>query len=484
MSNETLTASHSLSESRWIESESIRLLMQPRSSMMAIAVLAMFVMAGLLYGYVNTALVLGWLALSLLVVVARMRVKAYFAKHLAQADIDAQVKFVDRYGPAWTLNALTWGLSGWLFFANIPIQYQYICVCILNIVGFVAIHNLTPHRKIVRQFINFLIGTQVVGALWKIGIVHHFQSPQIQYIHLISLLVFWILFRVLDNRFYSSFHSDHVLQYRNANLIDFLNRQTKQLAHEKQLALNANETIKRFYSSAAHDIRQPVYALRVYSDFVAEDPTQAHHLIPKISQSCDAIHALFDSLLDFEKVHSGQINVAYEAVDMADVFHELELHFRPFALAKNLEMRVVPVTGFLYTDYALVKRILSHFVSNAIKYTNKGGLLIGARKTEKFISFEVWDTGIGIDSAHHDDVFEEFFKVGEQSSADEGFGLGLSIVKRLATFVEGASIIVQSKLGRGTVFKFKVLLSLYAPLDFSATLNTSMQLERPLDIIL
>lgn len=463
MSNNPPDASHALNESRWVEGESIRLLMQPASNAMAIAVLSILAVVVWLFGYVLVERLLLWLALSLLAVAFRVKIKQMFAKQMARADIDAQIKFVDRYGPVWSLSALTWGVASLRFFADTPVQNQFVVAFLLSVVGFVSLYQFTPHRKIMHQFIHVLMGTQVVIALWHIGVLRHFQGPQLQFAYLIFLVVFWKLLTEFGNRFNSSFRSHLVLQYRNINLIASLRRQTEQLEHEKQAALRANETIKRFYSGAAHDIRQPVYALNMYSDLLTEDPAQMHTLIPKITASCHAINALFHSLFAFEKIQSGQVTVSLETVDITSLLRDIELMFFPLAQNKKLDLRVVPMAGSLHSDPALIRVILSHLISNAIKYTNQGGLLVGARKTARSISFEVWDTGIGIGNTHQARVFDEFYKVNEQSSADEGFGLGLSIVERLAAFVEGSSISLHSRVGRGSVFKFKVPRTMYLP---------------------
>ena len=192
-------------------------------------------------------------------------------------------------------------------------------------------------------------------------------------------------------------------------------------------------------------------------------PAQIAELLPKITASCDAINSLFDSLFDFEQINSGHINVAHQTVDIDEVIDDLEYQFKPLARRKNLEFRTNAVSGYLQTDQLLIKRILTCFISNAVKYTEKGGILVTVRKQKSMVVFEVWDTGIGIDPAHLAHVFEEFYKVGDFSSADEGFGLGLSVVKRLSAYAEGSGISVNSKLGSGSVFRFALPLKLYAP---------------------
>ena len=470
-----------LSEFEWIESESIRLLMQPRTSMMGFASFTMLVMALQLYDHVNTTLIVSWLVVSLVVLAFRYRVKELFNKHLVHADIDSQSAFAKRYSLVWTLNAFTWGMSGWLYLTNLPLQNQYICAMMLDAVGFVAVHNLSTYPRISRWFIDILMGMQVLGAIWVMGYIGHFQGPNIQYVHLLSLVVIWLVLRIFDKRFYANFKRNLVLQYRNNALIQNLNRQTVQLAHEKQVALNANEVIQRFYSSAAHDIRQPVYALKVYADVAQEDASQIPNLLPKMTASCDAINALFASLFEFEQINSGHVNVAHQTVDIDEVIDDLELQYKHLARHKNLQFRTNAISGFLQTDQLLVKRILTCFISNALKYTEKGGILLAVRKSSAGIDFEVWDTGIGIAAEHHDHIFEEFYKVGNFASTDEGFGLGLSVVNKLSAYAENSRITMQSRPGRGSVFCFTLPLKIYTPPYFQPKLDTMNALPLVLD---
>ena len=452
-----------LSEKAWIEGESFRVLMQPRSRMTWFSSVTMAAMAVQLYGQVNTLLIAAWLLVSLLVVAFRVHIKSEFNKHFLNADNGIKSAFVNRNQLAWTLNAFTWGISGWLFFTNIPIENQYIGATILTFVGFVAVHNLNSHKEISSQFIHILMGTQVLGAAWYISYVGQFQGSQLQYIHLLGLGFIWGVLYLFNTRLFNAFRRNQSLQYKNDSLIRTLNLRSVQLEHEKQVAVNANQVIQRFYSSAAHDIRQPVYALKVYAEMATTEATQLPALLPKITDSCDAINRLFDSLFDFEQINSGHVNIAHQTVEIDELIDDLEHQFKPLARRKNLELRTNTVSGYLQTDQLLVKRILTCFISNAVKYTHQGGILVAVRKRKDAIVFEVWDTGIGIDAAHLAHVFEEFYKVGDFSSTDEGFGLGLSVVKRLSAYAENSHISVNSKVGLGSVFRFAVPIKIYSP---------------------
>jgi signal transduction histidine kinase len=452
-----------LSEDDWIESESLRLLTQPRSRITCFSAGTMGIMAMQLYGHVNVYLIAAWLVVSLLVMAFRIQVKREFNKHLLNEDIRVKSAYIARNKLAWTLNAFTWGFCGWLFFSNAPVSNQFIGATILTFVGLVAVQNLNTHREISTQFINLLMGTQVLGAIWYIAYVWQFQGELILYVQLLSLLVIWAVLHIFNTRMSNSFKRNLSLQHRNSSLIRSLNLKTEQLVHEKQIALNANEVLQRFYASSAHDIRQPVYALKVYAELADQDGTNLPALLPKITASCDAINRLFDSLFDFEQISAGHFTVSHQTVDIDEVVDDLEHQFKPLARRKNLEFRTNTVSGYLQTDQLLVKRILTCFISNAIKYTEKGGILITVRKRKSMVVFEIWDTGIGIDKEHLEHVFDEFFKVGEASSTDEGFGLGLSVVKRLSDYAEGSTISVNSKIGVGSVFRFALPLKIYTP---------------------
>lgn len=182
-----------------------------------------------------------------------------------------------------------------------------------------------------------------------------------------------------------------------------------------------------------------------------------------MTASCDAINALFASLFEFEQINSGHVNVAHQTVDIDELIDDLELQFKPLARRKKLEYRSNAISGYVQTDQLLVNRILTAFISNAVKYTEKGGVLVAVRKSSTGIDFEVWDTGIGIDKEHQPHVFEEFYKVGDFTSADEGFGLGLSVVNKLSAYAENSCITMQSQLGRGSVFRFTLPLKVYTP---------------------
>ena len=152
---------------------------------------------------------------------------------------------------------------------------------------------------------------------------------------------------------------------------------------------------------------------------------------------------------------------ALKIISIEEIFTRLALHFEPIAQTKKIKLKFKRKQGNLNVNVQYFTRILSNFVTNAIRYTDKGGVLVGVRKTSEHISFEVWDTGIGIQTTVQDKIFQEFFRADAPNKDTEGLGLGLAIVSELVQRMDGARIVFQSKPGKGSVFKLQIPITLY-----------------------
>jgi signal transduction histidine kinase len=458
-------ASISLTESEWINNESIRRVML-RSKVWAYAVVPSYVFtAAMAYGYINITWILTWITWMLGFFSYVVHLKINHANPNFALTPQKPKRYIEHLGYSWFLLGLGWSTSGLVFYSALPAQQQFMVAVALSFNVLLTVLDLCRHQRVAKSFINGMFGGLWVGSAWFIGVIKHFNASEMDYVYLLAALVAWYFAYLFNNQLYRAFCRDLKLQHHNFQLINDLRQETTQLALEKKSALVANETIKRFFSSAAHDIRQPVYALNMYAAFLKDAPENAADLIPKITSSCRGINALFESLFEYEKIKSNQVIVTVEKIDLTSFVNDMVSVFKPLATSKKLFFRVKPLTGHLLVDSLLLKGILGNFITNAIKYTPTGGLLFAVRKFRNGISFEVWDTGIGIDETHHEHIFDEFYKVGEHSSADEGFGLGLSVAKRLATHIDGYSLSIRSRIGRGSVFKLHVPLTDYPHLN-------------------
>jgi signal transduction histidine kinase len=235
---------------------------------------------------------------------------------------------------------------------------------------------------------------------------------------------------------------------------------TEELAR-KNAALEAASVAKaRFLAAASHDLRQPLYALTLFSSGLAVDEYDPVRLnrIAHIQECVEALDHLFSELLDLSRLETGAMPAVLRDVPLDEVFEEVSVNFRMVAEQHDLRL-VVRTTGlWVRCDRTMVARILNNLVSNALRYTRCGGVLVGARRRlDGSVRVDVWDTGLGIAPEHLLHIFDEFYRVesgpeaGRPESTRRGLGLGLSTVQRLAGLL-GTRAMVRSQQGKGSVF--------------------------------
>ena len=238
--------------------------------------------------------------------------------------------------------------------------------------------------------------------------------------------------------------------------------ETMRQLREKELAKS------RFLAAAGHDMRQPLTAANLFIDALKHThPTaEQNRFIRHLDQAMSNFDVLLETLLNISKLDAGMIKPQLIAIDVADLFDWLKQSFAPLVEEKQLGFRFyfpskkkLAVRG----DIDLVKSVLMNLVSNAIKFTSKGAVLISARPRGSNVLFQIWDTGIGIQNEHIEHIFDEFYQSNNpQRDRTRGLGLGLSIAKRTLALFDGI-ITCRSKVGHGSVFEFCL------PLDDSSS---------------
>jgi signal transduction histidine kinase/ActR/RegA family two-component response regulator len=226
-------------------------------------------------------------------------------------------------------------------------------------------------------------------------------------------------------------------------------------------AEQATNARTRFFAAASHDLRQPLHAISLYLPLLLKrmEKSESREMLGAIQNSCNAMRSLLDSLLDISRLDAGVIEPEISAVPLLDVFDQLGMEFAPQAAAKGLELRVVPADYWVRSDAALLERILRNLLTNAIRYTAKGKILLGARRAGSSVRIEIWDTGIGIDHDTLDHIFEEFYQADNpERDRSRGLGLGLAIIERLATLL-GHGLGVRSWPDKGSVFDITLSLT-------------------------
>jgi len=232
----------------------------------------------------------------------------------------------------------------------------------------------------------------------------------------------------------------------------------KKVAERTEELVAANRAKSRFLAAASHDLRQPMHALGLFVTQLnnrIQDP-ETRHLTGRIEAAVSALQGLLDALLDVSRLDAGVVNANLSDFRLATVLERIETAFAPEATDRNLHFRVKRCQLAAHSDPVLLERILINLVANALRYTERGGILVGCRRRGDRVRIEVWDSGVGIAPEHLQAIFQEFYQVGNvERDRSKGLGLGLSIATRLARLL-GGRIDVQSNPGRGSVFAVEV----------------------------
>ncbi|TFZ02504.1 HAMP domain-containing histidine kinase [Ramlibacter henchirensis] len=433
---------------QWVEGELVRSLMRTQRNTQLLGLMLIPVFIGVLWTDAPRAALLLWAAATAIMAAARFRVIRRYGREVSGSGAAEHLDFLRRYGFIWPLSAVCWGLTTVLFFDRSPLSDQFVCWLIMAGLAMFSINGLSSHLPTMRRYLDTLALTALAVMAWRMGVELGGHGPGYHGWMVLLLVTFWQVLRQAGLRLHETHRKNYELQYSNRQLIESLTRQT-------QAALDAVEIKNRFLASAAHDIRQPVHALGLYADWLGSEPELVHDIAPKIVESTKAVNALFDSLFDLVRLDSGKIRLKIEELRLDKLLHDLELQYRPLADAKGLQFRVHAVPGTVTSDPILLQRIVGNLISNAVKYTDRGGVLVAARMTRSGPRIEIWDTGVGIAPSYQKEIFREFYKVPSHAGTEEGFGLGLYIVGRLCNIL-GHPLQLQSKPGRGTVFRLLV----------------------------
>ncbi len=234
-----------------------------------------------------------------------------------------------------------------------------------------------------------------------------------------------------------------------------LMRLNRELAQAKAEAEKANLDKTRFIAAASHDILQPLNAARLFTSTLVEQSQGQDPLARNIDASLESVEEILTALLDISRFDAGARKPEYSEFPIDDILLPLAREFAPLAESKGLRLRVVPCGLWVRSDRRLLRRALQNLVSNAIKYTRSGKVLIGCRRSGNAVRLEVHDTGPGIPEDKRELIFREFERLRDDAGREPGLGLGLSIVERISR-VLGHALDLRSRVGHGTVFSITV----------------------------
>jgi Na+/proline symporter/CheY-like chemotaxis protein/signal transduction histidine kinase len=261
--------------------------------------------------------------------------------------------------------------------------------------------------------------------------------------------------------------ANETLERRVHERTEELTRLNAALARAKADADAANISKTKFLAAASHDILQPLNAARLYVTSLIERQRggqEEARLIDNVDASLEAVEEIIGALIDISRLDTGAMRPEFASFRIDELLHQIELEFAPLAGAKGLDLAFMPCSAVVRADRRLLRRLLQNLVSNAIKYTPAGRVLVGCRRRGRMLRIDVYDTGVGIPQSKQRDIFMEFHRLDEGAKIARGLGLGLSIVERIAR-VLGGDVTVASQVGRGSHFAVTVPLSSATPME-------------------
>jgi PAS domain S-box-containing protein len=237
------------------------------------------------------------------------------------------------------------------------------------------------------------------------------------------------------------------------------------LRAQKDRAEAADRAKSVFLAAASHDLRQPIHALGLFLTALrsmAQAPAvpsgELADICRRMQTSLDSLGQLLNMLLDVSRLDANAVQIVREPTELAALLDELGQAFGPLAREKGLQLRVVPTDLWVDTDPTVLRRILTNLLSNAVRYTPRGRVLLGCRRRGSDVEIQVWDSGIGIPAEQREAIFEEFYQIGQSTAQHHeahGLGLGLPIVKRSAHLLQ-APLDLRSQPGLGSMFSIRL----------------------------
>ncbi|MEP7068115.1 MAG: hybrid sensor histidine kinase/response regulator [Usitatibacter sp.] len=407
-----------------------------------------FVFAALTIAFAWSALphefLLGWFAAGLAVAFGRLAISRAFERSppttMAQMDACARRAAIGYGG-----TGLLWGIMGAACIHYAPEAREYILVVAFLIVLFAVLNmqSTAAHPLVFRAFLFSAMGPIIAMCALE-------PAPHYVLRLALAIFVFYVAYSVgrSGNRYV---RESVVMRFENVELLHDLTRQ-------KEALDKANAAKTHFLAAASHDLRQPMQAVVLLVESLQErvaDP-DTRRIVKNIRSSVSAMAALLNGILDISKFEAGTVKPERSHFPVSNVLERLRSTHAEHALRRDLPFHVVRSDAVIETDPILLYRVLANLAGNALRYTERGRVLVGCRRRSDGLAIEVWDSGPGIAESDLRDIFQEFHQLGTpRADRDHGMGLGLAIVERTAHLL-GHRLEVKSRVGRGSVFSILV----------------------------
>ncbi len=384
---------------------------------------------------------LAWLLLSLIVIIARLYLVYDYRR--ASPTINETPRWGDYF--AWTslLSGLTWGYASYAFYLPESAAHQvFLYTCTIGLVS----GSIPVSANWFRSYLAFSVPA-MLGMSLRLIVEGGYANTGLAVLLLMYMGVAIYIAKNTNRVIRESLY----LRFQNLDLVG-------RLSAARDEAEKANRDKTRVLASASHDLRQPVFSLSLLNEALHHEVTteRGREILAFMEAATNGLNELLTSLLDISKLDAGIVTPVVEPVALNELFGNLVREYQPQAEKKGLSLYLRQCEGYVMSDSSLLGNILRNLLSNAIRYSEQGWILIACRSRGRDVAIEIRDTGIGIPLEEQSRIFEEFHQVNNpERDRSKGLGLGLAICKRLGHML-GHDIEVRSIPGRGSVFRIVI----------------------------
>ncbi len=346
------------------------------------------------------------------------------------------------------------GVSSILLFSNNFSEFTRLLLTLVMVVMAVAQSNLTLGYK--QAFLPYSIPiTGSLVTMWLILPSGQYYSVQTGNLLAVMIVIFMFSFFDFSKQLFTYYHSS----YSEKKEISKLNIRLNSALSKAE---TANQSKTRFLASASHDLRQPIHTLSLLGAALSLQKLDKNtaDIAAMIDHSIQGLNLQLNALLDISKLDSDLIKPNISPLCLNVLLDRLKAQFEVQAIDKGLDLKLsIAEETWVLSDAVMLEQIINNLLSNAVRYTDTGRVIIAVEIHPKIAQVSIRDSGIGIDEAKQEKIFEEFYQVGNEiRDRSEGLGLGLSIVARMSALID-IDVALKSTLGQGSLFSFELPLT-------------------------
>ena len=404
---------------------------------------------------------LAWLA----AVYIAHSIEVYFwrQQRLQTKTVEQNLAWDRRFKWLTTLASFTWGSAGVLMYVPGDLAYQALLICVVMGLAAGGATSNPFHPPSMFIYLSGIILPMLGRLAW--------ENDSLHWILFGMLSMFCIFVMKSALALIRTFEQSQRRRYENERLVGALLERKREAEASRHEAEQASQAKSKFLATASHDLRQPLQALRLFSDALLDTAKEKDtvRLAGQIGKSVNALVDMFDDLLDVSRLDAGIVEPRKQHFMLGTLFDRIYGDFAPLAQAKGLDFQLPICQGgecgpqnmcnvVIYSDPFLLERMLRNLISNAIRYTDSGGVVVRCLCKLGNVGLEVVDSGIGIRAETLPHIFEEYYQADNpHRDRRKGLGLGLAIVRRIESLL-GTKVRVSSTPGVGSNFAFDVPL--------------------------